>query len=60
MPLPKRNKGQDKSDFLKICMENETMLKEYPDEKQRYAICIEQSLLSSSEEVGDEKKGIWD
>jgi len=39
MPLPKPGDGQNKDDFLSACMVDGTMTDEYPDEKQRYAIC---------------------
>jgi hypothetical protein len=43
MPLPNRNKDEQKDSFVSRCMSNETMKKEYPDEKQRVAICIQQA-----------------
>lgn len=46
MPLPKRNKDENKDSFVSRCMGNETMKKEYPDEKQRVAICIQQATAS--------------
>ena len=39
MPIPKPRKGEKKDDFLKRCMADEVMKREYPDRKQRYAIC---------------------
>ena len=43
MPIPRRNKDEDKSKFVSRCMSNEVMKKDYPDEKQRVAICIGQA-----------------
>lgn len=43
MPIPSRKKGQDENSFMSSCMSNLTMKKEYPDQKQRVAICIQQS-----------------
>jgi hypothetical protein len=43
MPLPSRNKDENKDKFVSRCMSNETMQKEYPDSKQRVAICIDQA-----------------
>lgn len=43
MPIPKRNKNEDKDKFVSRCMGSETMKKEYPDSKQRVAICIDQA-----------------
>lgn len=42
MPLPEKRRGQSKRDFLNSCMSNPTMLKEYPDQSQRAAICYRQ------------------
>jgi len=46
MPLPKKNKDENKDSFVSRCMSNETMKKEYPDEKQRVAICIQQATAN--------------
>lgn len=43
MPIPSRKKDEDKDKFVSRCMSNETMKKDYPDEKQRVAICIQQA-----------------
>lgn len=40
MPIPSKNKDEDKSKFMSRCMSDSTMNKEYPDSKQRTAICI--------------------
>lgn len=42
MPLPKPNKDEKEKDFISRCMSNETMKKEYPDGKQRVAVCYSQ------------------
>jgi hypothetical protein len=42
MPLPTPNSGETNDDFLARCMQDETMLFEYPDEDQRFAICRNQ------------------
>jgi hypothetical protein len=46
MPLPTRNKDEDKDAFVSRCMSSETMKKEYPDEKQRVAVCIQQATAN--------------
>lgn len=43
MPLPNRKKDEEKDSFVSRCMSSETMKKEYPNEKQRVAICIQQA-----------------
>jgi len=47
MPLPSPNKGQKKEDFVNICMDNTKMLNEFPDDKQRAAVCYSQWEKSS-------------
>lgn len=43
MPIPKREKDEDKQKFVARCMSNNTMKTEYPDSKQRVAICLGQT-----------------
>jgi len=38
MPIPSP-KGEPKKDFLSKCMGDSVMVNEFPDEKQRYAVC---------------------
>lgn len=40
MPIPSTKENEDKSDFMARCMSDSTMNKEYPDKKQRYAVCM--------------------
>jgi len=56
MPIPKRKQNEDKNIYVSRCMSNETMKKEYPDNKQRVAICLGQTRTKSNllEEVHDE------
>lgn len=42
MPLPAPKTNEAESDFISRCMANETIRKEYPDEKQRAAVCHSQ------------------
>lgn len=42
MPIPKPKKDEPKEDFLNRCMANDVMNSEYPDNKQRYAVCMSQ------------------
>lgn len=39
MPLPSPVRGQTKDKFIQRCMSDNTMRSEYPDSKQRYAVC---------------------
>ena len=39
MPLPKRNSYETRDEFIDRCMSDSVMNKEYPDNKQRLAVC---------------------
>ena len=43
MPIPKPKPNEDSQKFVARCMGNETMKKDYPDQKQRVAICLGQT-----------------
>jgi hypothetical protein len=58
MPIPSKKTDEDKQKFVSRCMGDEVMKKEYPDTKQRVAICLGQSRKKKSkssiiEEVHD-------
>ena len=42
MPIPKKEEKETSNEFLKRCMDNEIMKTEYPDEEQRFAVCVNQ------------------
>ena len=42
MPILKPNDGETKEEFINRCMADDTMQKEFPDESQRYAVCLAQ------------------
>jgi signal peptide peptidase SppA len=48
MPLPRPNKGEPEKKFIGRCMANPTMKREYPDQKQRTAVCYSQWRKSKS------------
>ena len=39
MPLPKKKEGEKRGDFMKRCMSDSITRKEFPDGKQRAAVC---------------------
>jgi hypothetical protein len=43
VPIPKPNQNEDKQKYVSRCMSNDVMKKEYPDAKQRVAICLSES-----------------
>lgn len=42
MPLPKPNPSESKQEFLDRCLSNPTMNKDFPDNSQKYAVCLSQ------------------
>jgi len=42
MPLPKKKPGEKRKDFMSRCMSDATMIKEYPRQDQRIAVCVTQ------------------
>lgn len=49
MPIPKPNKDESTKDFIARCMGNDSMVKDYENQSQRYAICISQTKQAKSE-----------
>jgi len=62
MPLPEPNKqDQEKEEFVNICMDDTKMLNEFPDDKQRAAVCYsqwEKSSKASDSSYGFDWEGI--
>ena len=42
MPLPKKKDGEKRGDFMKRCMADPVIRKEFSDGKQRAAVCYSQ------------------
>jgi hypothetical protein len=42
MPIPRPELDEKMEDFIGRCMADETMVQEYPNERQRLAICAVQ------------------
>jgi len=40
MPIPKPTPTEDVDKFIDRCMSDENMNTDYPDQKQRYAVCL--------------------
>ena len=43
MPLPKRNRGEKKDEFIARCINDPKMKSEFPDVKRRAAVCYFQA-----------------
>lgn len=48
MPIPDRKKDEDKQEFLSRCMSDDKLNKEFPDNKQRIAVCLGKAAESCS------------
>ena len=48
MPIPSQKEDEDKNKFMSRCMGDDTMNTEYPDGKQRHAVCISKATESLS------------
>ena len=42
MPLPSKRKDEKQNEFMSRCMSDDVMKKEFRDNKQRVAVCINQ------------------
>jgi hypothetical protein len=51
MPLPDPMENEQVEEFIERCLGDETMMKEYEDINQRFAVCMEQWEGSSEEPV---------
>ena len=57
MPLPTKNKGENKKDFLNRCMGDNVMVEEYPDQDQRYQVCLSQWDKGKTDPYGPKSMG---
>ena len=58
MPLPKPSNQEKRAEFVDRCMKNDETIKDFPDKKQRVAVCIgiykkETDLNEASNEKGE-------
>jgi len=62
MPLPSPKGKEEQPKFVSRCMGDPTMLKEYPDQKQRAAICYSQfkRAKKSKEAKGSTEEPLWE
>lgn len=58
MSLPKPKEGETQDEFMERCMADKTMVSEYPDEKQRYAVCMVQFKEGGERKLETAKKEI--
>jgi hypothetical protein len=59
MPLPSPKGKQKEDSFVQKCMSSETMTKEYPNDKQRVAVCYSQYKQAKKKSKASEEPE-WD
>ena len=63
MPIPSKDSGEDKDKFISRCMSDDVMKSEFPQDKQRVAVCMSQykkrkkTKSDASVDWGDVRKG---
>ena len=57
IPIPKPAKGEEQDKFISRCMGDKVMNKDYPEQKQRAAICYGQWKSSKESSDFDEDNG---
>jgi hypothetical protein len=55
MPLPIPKKGEDRKKFTSRCMSSEIMKDDFPDIKQRYAVCMSQLKRKKKKKLHENK-----
>lgn len=53
MPLPSPQNNQNKQSFVSSCMDDEEMKKEFPNQKQRAAVCYSKYKQSKKSKGSD-------
>ena len=48
MPIPKKGKSEKNSAFMKRCVEDKVMRKEFKNIKQRIAVCLSQKTKNKN------------
>jgi len=60
MPIPTPNDGETEAEFVRRCMANDTMLEDFEDNGQRFAVCQSswdesKAVVLDSEMEGDKE-----
>lgn len=62
MPLPQPRPDEEREEFLDRCMGDPTMVDEFPDSSQRFAVCVSQwesrGLLGRLQAIGQQLEQI--
>ena len=51
MPIPQKKATENRGDFMRRCMRDSVMLREYPNESQRYAVCSIEASKSNKVKI---------
>jgi hypothetical protein len=57
MPIPKPKENETDGEFISRCVSDSSMVSEYPDQKQRIAICYSQLKYSKRKSILN-KRGV--
>lgn len=65
MPIPNKNNKESKQEYLSRCMSDDTMKKDYTDNKQRVAVCLSKAhedttLLDKVQDQVIYSQACWD
>lgn len=60
MPLPSPKGKEKENNFISRCMGDETMNKDYPDQKQRAAVCYSQWKRSKKKTKATLEENNWE
>ena len=62
MPLPKPRKDEEQSEFISRCAGDTMMNKDFPDTKQRVAVCYSQwkQAKKKKESKGSDESPTWE
>jgi HK97 family phage prohead protease len=58
MPIPKPNTGEKQDEFIERCMGNDIMKEDFPDNKQRLAVCFKQWRGEDSLDIEIERRNV--
>lgn len=59
MPIPKPRKNQKEDLFIGDCMGDEAMMKDFPNQKQRYAVCKSTFDRAKKSKASEENEINW-
>lgn len=59
MPIPTPKKNEKEDLFIGDCMGDSSMLKEFPNQKQRYAVCKSTFDRAKKSKASDENSINW-